>query len=280
MPSIRCACLAALVLGAIPGCAGKGVGLQHAVPTSTQPDSHGSVALGPDLMRTPDGGFFVGVQFAIDAGWHMYWRNPGTSGVPPTVSLSLPKGWSAGPPLFPIPTFLDGHEGLIGYEGGCTLLIPVLPAPAWEGNLVDVAASATWMACRQRCVMERQSVHGRLRIAAGTVPAHYPGAVPDTFRAQVLPTPDGGLALVLDASALGGQGRWYPDHCPGIEFTVEGVQPMPGGVLRLPMRVTPGDAPGRRPIAAGMVVITTGDARRAFDIAVPVVVDTTMNGVP
>ncbi len=36
--------------------------------------------------------------------WHVYWRNPGDSGLPPEVAWTLPAGFSAGPLQWPAPS--------------------------------------------------------------------------------------------------------------------------------------------------------------------------------
>ena len=44
----------------------------------------------------------VGVLLEVEPGWHVYWMNPGDSGAPTTVSLTLPPGFTAGPVRFPL----------------------------------------------------------------------------------------------------------------------------------------------------------------------------------
>ncbi len=36
--------------------------------------------------------FRLGLRFRLSPGWHIYWRNPGDSGLPPEISFTLPAG--------------------------------------------------------------------------------------------------------------------------------------------------------------------------------------------
>jgi len=37
--------------------------------------------------------FMLGFKFTIAPGWHIYWKNPGDSGLPTEVKLNLPEGF-------------------------------------------------------------------------------------------------------------------------------------------------------------------------------------------
>src|SRR5262249_40493987 len=66
----------------------------------------------------------VAVRMAMEHGWHVYWRNPGDSGLPPTIRWALPAGWTAGPIAWPVPERLrTGPLVDYGYEG--EVLFPV-----------------------------------------------------------------------------------------------------------------------------------------------------------
>ncbi|NCZ97019.1 thiol:disulfide interchange protein, partial [bacterium] len=41
--------------------------------------------------------FTVGLRFQPKPGWHIYWKNPGDSGMAPSVKWRLPQGYTAGP---------------------------------------------------------------------------------------------------------------------------------------------------------------------------------------
>ena len=44
----------------------------------------------------PGGTFWAGLDLAMDDGWHVYWQNPGDSGLSPKIKWDLPSGIKAG----------------------------------------------------------------------------------------------------------------------------------------------------------------------------------------
>jgi len=237
-------------------------------PPSRPAKQHVEVALAPVILRTPDGRRFLDVQFAIEAGWHMYWRNPGDSGQPPRLDWTLPVGWSAGEPMYPVPNHLPDDEDTLAFERSLRLLVPVTAPKSWSGDAVMVRLNAQWMTCKEFCVVERQSVQAELVEREGSMPEGYPEPAPPEVSARLQGEGEDRV-LVIDASALGGTVRWFPDTRPGVRFPSERMLPMPGGRIEIPVRIRVVDAPDRRPMVRGMVVIDAGSGVRALDIAVP-----------
>src|SRR5690349_4223958 len=62
------------------------------------------VSLSPTIA--PGGTLDVGLVITLEEKWHVYWANAGDSGEPPRITWTLPKGITAGPMRFPIPTRL------------------------------------------------------------------------------------------------------------------------------------------------------------------------------
>lgn len=204
----------------------------------------------------------------IEQGWHMYWRNPGDSGQPPRLAWSLPEGWTASEPIYPVPNHLPEDEDILAFEGSLRLLVPVTPPTSWSGGTMTARLSAQWMTCKEHCVVERQSLQADLVEREGAMPSGYPMAAPAALVVNIQGEGED-RRLVIDASALGGDARWFPDACPGVRFPSERMVPMPGGRIEIPIRIREGDAPDRRPMVRGMVVIDTAGGRQAFDVSVP-----------
>src|SRR3954464_14280131 len=61
------------------------------------------VAEGP---APPGGEVELALDMRTNPGWHGYWLNPGVAGLPMDVKWQLPKGFSAGPLRYPVPTRL------------------------------------------------------------------------------------------------------------------------------------------------------------------------------
>ena len=72
------------------------------------------------------GMFWLGVDMKIKEGWHIYWRNPGDSGLPTTIRWNPHPGLNPGEIHWPRPSRFD-EDGITtyGYSDRVTLLVPV-----------------------------------------------------------------------------------------------------------------------------------------------------------
>ena len=61
---------------------------------------------------------WLGLRIEHQPHWHTYWKNPGDSGLPTTLTWGLPAGFSAGDIAWPTPKPLPvGPLMNFGYEG-------------------------------------------------------------------------------------------------------------------------------------------------------------------
>jgi thiol:disulfide interchange protein/DsbC/DsbD-like thiol-disulfide interchange protein len=97
---------------------------------------------------------WVDLHLEIKPGWHIYWQNPGDSGLPTAIEWSLPPGFSAGHILWPVPEhFVQNGIGNYGYAGSADLLIPITtPKELAAGQTAALAAEASWLACADICI--------------------------------------------------------------------------------------------------------------------------------
>jgi len=137
------AALAVLVLG---------VNLSLSQPSETEPVS---ASLVPEVMSfEPGKPFWVALSFNVEPDWHIYWRNPGDTGLPTAVDWELPSGWKAGELQWPYPEAFE-FGGLInlGYELEVVLLVRLTPPPGLkDGDVASLRAKVEWLACKESCV--------------------------------------------------------------------------------------------------------------------------------
>ena len=116
---------------------------------------------------SPNQIFHIGVLFDIEPGWHIYWINPGDSGLPTKLKLHLPPGYTAGPIQFPLPTKLSLPGDIVNYayEKQVMLIVPVT-APATVDPSVDVAVDASWLVCQEVCLPGKTTLSSKLSDAA------------------------------------------------------------------------------------------------------------------
>lgn len=112
--------------------------------------------------------FTIALRETINEGWHTYWRNPGDSGEPTSLTWTLPAGWSAGELQWPAPEAVP-FAMLVnyGYEG--EVLFPVeitVPANARPGSTVTLTAAAYWLVCSDICIPEDATLTLTVPVAA------------------------------------------------------------------------------------------------------------------
>ena len=96
----------------------------------------------------------LALRFNPVPGWHIYWENPGDSGLPPSVTWKLPSGWTAGPLQFPLPEkILLPPLVSYGYEQE-TLLLTTFTIPDYEKipSSFPIEADIEWLVCKETCL--------------------------------------------------------------------------------------------------------------------------------
>ena len=96
----------------------------------------------------------VALRLIPVSGWHIYWKNPGDSGLPPSVTWKLPTGWTAGPLQFPFPEkILLPPLVSYGYEQE-TLLLTTFTIPDYEKipSSFPIEADIEWLVCKETCL--------------------------------------------------------------------------------------------------------------------------------
>src|SRR6266446_971614 len=161
----------------------------------------------------PGQAFWVGLRERIAPGWHTYWSNPGDSGEPTALEWALPRGFAAGPLVWPHPDRV--HAGPFvsyGYTGEVVLLTRLTaPRDLEPGARVTLRGRATWLVCAKICIPEEAPVALALTVTAGkpspdvhgaAVIARARGAVPtpSPWTASFSTTPD---TVVLTVAAVG-----------------------------------------------------------------------------
>jgi DsbC/DsbD-like thiol-disulfide interchange protein len=116
---------------------------------------HGTVDfVAENQWITPGGKSYVGLNFQLEKGWHIYWVNPGDSGQPPRVEWHLPTGLRAGEVEWPAPRRL-GTSTIVdfGYDHAVMLLVPVRASSTLPTNQeVQLGAELRILVCREICI--------------------------------------------------------------------------------------------------------------------------------
>lgn len=124
--------------------------LAQAASTATGPHINVALIAETDSYQ-PGQPLWVGVLFEPDPEWHTYWLNPGDSGEPPVINLSLPQGVSAGPWRWQTPDAIPVAH-LVNYGYGRNLLMTQLTLPEVLDAPLTIGADVTWLVCKEDCI--------------------------------------------------------------------------------------------------------------------------------
>jgi suppressor for copper-sensitivity B len=206
-----------------------------ASPWSTNPES--SVRLiTPWQTAARTGEFMLGLQFRLSPGWHVYWKNSGDAGFPP--SLTLQPAALLGQPeiLWPTPRRFELPGGLVafGYEG--EVVYPVraeirpgepatsdLTSDAASPDLLKITADLDYLVCQVDCVPYHYTL--ALDQPLGDEAAADPETLPvlqawlERLPRIVSEVPGTRTGAVIDASRGGN---------PDLEVRVLGARATPG----------------------------------------------------
>ncbi|HYE05514.1 MAG TPA: protein-disulfide reductase DsbD domain-containing protein [Planctomycetota bacterium] len=106
-------------------------------------------------MPTPGAPFLLGVEFTMEEGWHLYWRNPGDAGLAPTIAFTLPAGWTMGETRWPAPERVidPGDIVLNVYHHRVLIAAEATPPADWTPAPVTITATASWLMCKAELCM-------------------------------------------------------------------------------------------------------------------------------
>ncbi len=267
------------VVGAAPALAGGTVAR----------DEHTEVALiaeRPGIV--PGTPIEVGLRIRPIPGWHVYWKQVGDAGEPPTVEWRLPPGFSAAPFEWPAPYVkfrLAGGVTTIGYDREVTLLTRIEVPPRLDGESTEIAAHVEWLVCdKDGCVPGSADLSLRLPVTA-VLPGPDPAAKSafDSAHAALPRAPAAPARAWLEGTSLAvevpaedtkpGPADVFPDPPDGFDIAafptvvrgaIAGAERI---VVRLPLAKKRKDVPAR---FQGVVTSGPAAASRAWAVDVPV----------
>ena len=239
----------------------------------------------------PGDAFRVAVRLDVPEGWRIDWINPGTTGLPTTLTWRTPAILSAGPIQWPFPERLD-DDGEITHvlRGTVFVVTPFHVASAARTGAAELRADLEWLLCASTCVRQQRTVRVPVRIASGT--AARSGAAPSPAWNQVeaaagsFPASGEGITLravsaadsvrleiagLRGAPPAGALVTFFP-AAAGRAAVVAPIQRAAGGMaVTLPAAFVGGAPPGRLTgVLVGVLVHGPTHTSRALAVDVPV----------
>ncbi|MGB0743240.1 MAG: protein-disulfide reductase DsbD family protein [Opitutales bacterium] len=121
----------------------------------------------------PGGTFHLGVVFEMEPEWHIYWKNPGASGLAPVLEWDLPDGFSVGEVQWPTPKAIS-LGGLVsyGYKDVAALIVPIqAPEDLEPGTEFSISLELSYLICKELCLPGDAILKLNLKAGATSVPS-------------------------------------------------------------------------------------------------------------
>ena len=138
----------------------------------------------------------VALRLQLDPHWHVYWKNPGDTGLALSINWEAPDGIQVGELEFPTPDKITTPPDFVsyGYEGQVFFLTKVtIPEDFGVGQTLLLNADASWLACEQMCIPGGAKLALELPVSGESAePSQWGGALA-AARANLPKTPDGAV---------------------------------------------------------------------------------------
>lgn len=114
---------------------------------------HSTVHLHREATQlSPGAKSWLALEFKLDPHWHIYYKNPGDSGIAPTVKMKTPEV-TAGDILFPPPEKIVAATLVsYGYHDRVVLLVPFTIAATTKSGTLKAQGKLDYLECRESCL--------------------------------------------------------------------------------------------------------------------------------
>ena len=252
-----------------------------ALPVLSQANQVTARLITPVESVVPGDALWFGLSLEIAEGWNTYWKNAGSTGLPPSLELSDGRQ-SYEPELqFPLPKTKPFGEdvSLLTYGYTKSVLHPFrITVPQTASDQWTLTGEARWLVCRDICIPESQGLSISLPVASSQLDVRRSASVQQIDAARAAVPTD----FPARVNFFGSQSVWIsglnevaindvmPEGSGEVLGLVQNVQPLGDGVLvRFDRALNPSDYAGSH----WVIGLESGGVRLPFDtsLAVPLV---------
>lgn len=235
--------------------------------------------------------FWMIINLKMDDQWHVYWKNPGDSGMPLSVEWDLPAGFKADDLEWPYPTRMNNDTFVgFGYDHDVHLLTRITPPEHLEqsGNF-PIKATIKYLVCSESACLPGED-HVVLEMPSSTeLPQINKGAKPlfEQTRARLPQTTwnlkaqrlndliELGLESPLHSAGKLVNAAFFPEIGQSIDYHIDVVVSdveSPTGSYSVALKEK--DSLSRTNLLKGVLVLTTSHggktATEALEVNVPI----------
>ncbi|WP_374443419.1 protein-disulfide reductase DsbD family protein [Stella sp.] len=110
------------------------------------------------------GSLSLGLQFRMEPGWKVYWRSPGSGGLPPSIDWQGSDNAGGAEVLWPAPKRFDAL-GIESFGYADEVVLPIRLAVPRPDAPVRLTAAVDYLTCREICIPYQATL--RLDVPAG-----------------------------------------------------------------------------------------------------------------
>jgi thiol:disulfide interchange protein/DsbC/DsbD-like thiol-disulfide interchange protein len=146
----------------------------------------------------------VAVRLKMDEHWHIYWENPGETGLATSIDWTLPEGVTAGPIQWPAPQWINYFDMVsYAYEGEVLLLVNLnLPDGFRSANPVEIRAKVDFLVCEEACIPGGGDLSLKLPIADSAEPTIWKDRIDSTRNSLPMLLPDWEMKVVDNGASF------------------------------------------------------------------------------
>lgn len=152
----------------------------------------------------PGQSFSLAVHFDLAEHWHIYWQNPGASGLAPELTWELPEGIEAGAIQWPVPErFSLGGLVNYGYEDEVTFIVPMTASESLQsGEELMLKLELFFLICEEACLPAVADLEIKLPVAESSQQRKRAAAFEQARASQPILRSDWSIGARVDGEAL------------------------------------------------------------------------------
>ena len=111
--------------------------------------------------------FYIAAEAQIEAPWHAYFRNPGSTGLPTELSLQAPEGFRVEGPYWQLPHRVEGLYTSYAYEQKAIVIWKLTPEASAPAEATFRISGMTQLCCETGCD-QPTDINTELSLTRGT----------------------------------------------------------------------------------------------------------------
>jgi thiol:disulfide interchange protein DsbD len=201
---------------------------------------------------SPGSTFSLAVQFTLEPGWHIYWKNPGDSGLAPQFAWSTSPDVTIQQPLWPYPDRLTTGP-LVNYGYG-SIVIPFQAdlRSGSQASKLAITLDVQWLVCKEECLPGEASLSIALPVSkASGAPSRYANVFESAYNAIPRPLDKVSIAveeqedrlilaiIPLEGRTLPSSATFFPEDPKIISNSAPQISSKDGDILKISLRRDP-----------------------------------------